>query len=64
MLGIRCPDRHALPLTHSPPLPKTRRPRRTASRMSGFVLGVGADVALRLLMGSNEAALVAAFLLG
>src|SRR5271155_596433 len=46
MLGIGCPDRHALPLTHSPPLSKAHRPRRAASRETGFVLGVGADVSI------------------
>src|ERR1700674_1734175 len=39
MLGIGCPDRHALLLTHPPPLPKTHRPRRAESCESGFVLG-------------------------
>src|SRR5947208_10582454 len=38
MLGIGCPDRHALPLTHAPPSPKIYRPRRASSRESGFVL--------------------------
>src|SRR6266481_5786431 len=38
MLGIGCPDRHPLPLIHSPPSPKTHRPRRAESRESGFVL--------------------------
>src|SRR5271169_6987373 len=39
MLGIGCPDRHALPFTHSPPPPKTHPPRRVLpSRASGFVL--------------------------
>src|SRR5258708_19019625 len=38
MLGIGCPDRHALPLTHPPPSPKMYRPRRPSSRESGFVL--------------------------
>src|SRR6266581_520579 len=37
MLGIGCPGRHALPLTHSLPPPKMHRPRRAASRESGFV---------------------------
>src|SRR5271169_5487359 len=38
MLGIGCPDRHALPFTHSPPPPKTHPPRRVLpSRASGFV---------------------------
>src|SRR5947208_12834184 len=37
MLGIGCPDRHALPLTHAPPSPKIYRPRRASSRESGFV---------------------------
>jgi len=43
---------------------RKRIDRDAPSRETGFVLGVGADVALRPLMGSNEAALVAAFLLG
>src|SRR6201993_776762 len=30
MLGIGCPDRHALPLTHSLPPPKMYRPRHPA----------------------------------
>src|SRR5947208_8610954 len=38
MLGIGCPDRHALPLTHAPPSRKIYRPRRASSRESGFVL--------------------------
>jgi hypothetical protein len=38
MLGIGCPDRHALPFNLSTPLPKTRGPRRAESRESGFVL--------------------------
>src|SRR6266852_2318090 len=37
MLAIGCPDRHSLPLIHSPPPPKTHRPRRAESRESGFV---------------------------
>src|SRR5438874_2115588 len=43
MLGIGCPDRHALPLTHAPPSPKIYRPRRASSRESGFVLCPKAD---------------------
>src|SRR6266568_5253614 len=38
MLGIGCPDRHALLLTHPPPSPKMYRSRRPSSRESGFVL--------------------------
>jgi hypothetical protein len=38
MLGIGCPGRHALPLTHPSPPPKMYRPRRTSSRESGFVV--------------------------
>src|SRR5580704_18738118 len=38
MLGIGCPDRHPLPLIHSPPPSKIHRPRRADSRESGFVL--------------------------
>src|SRR5260370_25552472 len=37
MLGIGCPDRHPLPLIHTPPSPKTHRLRRAESRESGFV---------------------------
>src|SRR5580700_1287225 len=37
MLGIGCPDRHPLPLIHSPPPSKIHRPRRADSRESGFV---------------------------
>ena len=37
MLGIGCPGRHALPLTHPPPSPKMHRPRRASSRESGFL---------------------------
>src|SRR5580700_6333424 len=37
MLGIGCPDRHPLPLIHSPPPSKIHRPRRPDSRESGFV---------------------------
>src|SRR5271169_846163 len=45
MLGIGCPDRHALPFTHSPPPPKTHPPRRVLpSRASGFVRRPKADV--------------------
>jgi hypothetical protein len=40
---IGCPDRHALPVTPSPPPPKMHRPRRPSSRESGFVLGWKAD---------------------
>jgi len=46
MLGIGCPDRHALPLTHPPPSPKMYRPRRPSSRESGFVLRRWAEAQL------------------
>src|SRR6266581_4477894 len=49
MLGIGCPGRHALPLTHSLPPPKMHRPRRAASRESGFVLGRKLDLRTRFL---------------
>src|SRR6266436_1476049 len=39
MLGIGCPDRHALPLTPLHRRPKMHRPQRASSRESGFVLG-------------------------
>ena len=43
MLGIGCPDRHALLLTHPPPSPKMYRSRRPSSRESGFVHRPTAD---------------------
>src|SRR5580704_16999045 len=37
MLGIGCPDRHPLPLTHSPPPPKMHPPRsRPPARAGSF----------------------------
>src|SRR2546421_8448072 len=48
MLGIGCPDRHALPLTHPPPSPKMYRPRRPSSRESGFVLRRLAEALLEI----------------
>src|SRR6266446_1824337 len=35
MLGIGCPDRHPLPLIHSPPLPKMHPPRRRPPARAG-----------------------------
>src|SRR6266446_10166732 len=35
MLGIRCPDRHPLPLIHSPPPPKMHLPRRRPPARAG-----------------------------
>src|SRR5438874_13685271 len=35
MLGIGCPDRHPLPLTHSPPPPKMHPPRRRPPARAG-----------------------------
>jgi hypothetical protein len=39
MLGIGCPDRHPLLLTHSPPAPKMHRPRRRPPARAGSFLG-------------------------
>src|SRR5258708_29916635 len=39
MLGIGCPDRHPLPLIHSPPPPKMHRPRRRPPARAGSFLG-------------------------
>src|SRR5437660_4653390 len=38
MLGIGCPDRHPLPLIHSPPLPKMHPPRRRPPARAGSFL--------------------------
>src|SRR5260370_31489469 len=35
MLGIGCPDRHPLPLIHSPPPPKMHPPRRRPPARAG-----------------------------
>src|SRR5712664_2892189 len=35
MLGIGCPDRHPLPLIHSPPPPKMHLPRRRPPARAG-----------------------------
>src|SRR5437016_413922 len=35
MLGIGCPDRHPLPLIHSPPPPKMHSPRRRPPARAG-----------------------------
>src|SRR5712691_5140452 len=35
MLGIGCPDRHPLPLIHSPPPPKLHPPRRRPPARAG-----------------------------
>src|ERR1700704_5297430 len=35
MLGIACPDRHALPVIHSPPPPKMHPPRRRPPARAG-----------------------------
>src|SRR5712671_6252706 len=39
MLGIRCPDRHPLPLIHSPPPPKMHPPRRRPPARAGSFNG-------------------------
>src|SRR5437016_10304663 len=38
MLGIGCPDRHPLPLIHSPPPPKMHSPRRRPPARAGSFL--------------------------
>src|SRR5437016_10130362 len=39
MLGSGCPDRHPLPLIHSPPAPKMPRPRRCPPARAGSFKG-------------------------
>src|SRR5437870_3292213 len=39
MLGSGCPDRHPLPLIHSPSAPKMPRPRRCPPARAGSFLG-------------------------
>src|ERR1700719_4723531 len=53
MLGIGCPDRHPLPLIHSPPPPKMHPPRRASSRESGFVPCPKPDLETGIAVGSS-----------
>src|SRR5712692_1875165 len=59
MLGIGCPDRHPLPLTHSPPPPKMHPPRRRPPARAGSfscpsaVIPGNATSARRAVMGAS-----------
>jgi len=44
MLGIGCPDRHPLPLIHSPPPPKMHSPRRRPPARAGSFSGTSLTV--------------------